>query len=358
MLLVILVTSVLMFSQKHNDTISIVHTIIGFFFLTFALWHLVNNFGSLKRYINPKNLLIKSPLFGITLPISLVFSLVLLVLVLFQMEPFKSFYRWGTTLRVADVGGEVEKDVLQYQVFNFGDKQLGRRDIRVEFKKGGAFMWPQYAIWIESIDGAFVQPVYVTDSIATNTFKNTVWLKDTSKVLDYNPLKTEGVKFWDIFSKKTDENASNNRSRKESLPVFLHKLKSDTSKLINEEEMAILDGFTGATITDNFIISQKLKNNDLSVFNVYLEINQSFDFNQYYSSDRFPDDPVYSGDGFSAQPSVIYRAHVDLDSGSNIYPMILVGHGHHSGGDGLIDTDMSNITTALDLVDRVLVDVK
>jgi hypothetical protein len=64
---------------------------------------------------------------------------------------------------------------------------------------------------------------------------------------------------------------------------------------------------------------------------------------------------VYSGDGFTAQPSLIYQAIVDFDQPSKLQKMQLIGHGHHSGKDGDVRTDLSNFTTALELVDRILV---
>ncbi len=34
-----------------------------------------------------------------------------------------------------------------------------------------------------------------------------------------------------------------------------------------------------------------------------------------------------------------------------------IGHGHHSGINGDIDTDLSNITTALELIDRAIIEI-
>ena len=38
--------------------------------------------------------------------------------------------------------------------------------------------------------------------------------------------------------------------------------------------------------------------------------------------------------------------------------MKLIGRGHHSGQDGEVHADLSGMTSALQLVDRVLVEVK
>lgn len=96
-------------------------------------------------------------------------------------------------------------------------------------------------------------------------------------------------------------------------------------------------------------------------FRVLMEINGSFDFKAHYSRDRFPEDPVYSGSGPSGQPSVIYAATIDLDraehQGERSHLLSPVGHGHHSGRDGRLYTDMPGIDTALQLIDRVIVDL-
>ncbi|HEY7885414.1 MAG TPA: hypothetical protein VIC08_10745 [Cellvibrionaceae bacterium] len=196
--------------------------------------------------------------------------------------------------------------------------------------------------------------------MATNTFKNTVWLKEGIGKLTSNPFDKKDMEFERIFGENYDADASNNRSRPESLPVFLHKLQqgNEQTALLSKRQQQVIDGYTGATLLDNFLLSSPLKETDPGRYNLFLEINQSFDFNEYYSSDRFPDDAVYSGDGFSAQPSVIYQAQIDFNSSEQLYPMTLAGHGHHSGKNGSIDPDTSQLTTALAIVDRVFVDIR
>ena len=111
-------------------------------------------------------------------------------------------------------------------------------------------------------------------------------------------------------------------------------------------------------MTDNFIYSIKLNDKLSGQYRIRFEVNHSFDYNEYYSSDRFPDDPIYSGDGFTAQPSIIYQAIIDFDKPNQLLQMELVGHGHHSGQTGEIYADMSKLTTALELVERILVTYK
>ena len=111
-------------------------------------------------------------------------------------------------------------------------------------------------------------------------------------------------------------------------------------------------------MTDNFIYSIKLSDRLSGQYRVRFEVNHSFDYNEYYSSDRFPNDPIYSGDGYTAQPSVIYQTIIDFGNPSKLLQMEVVGHGHHSGQNGDVYPDTSKLTTALELVERILVTYK
>jgi len=66
---------------------------------------------------------------------------------------------------------------------------------------------------------------------------------------------------------------------------------------------------------------------------------------------------VYSGSGSSAQPSLIYAATVNLNDDERYYFMTLIGRGHHSGKNGDLYTDLAGITTAKEMVNRVIVEV-
>jgi hypothetical protein len=46
-------------------------------------------------------------------------------------------------------------------------------------------------------------------------------------------------------------------------------------------------------------------------YKLMIEVNRTYDFNEYYSKTRFPDDAIYSGTGSSGQPSLIYESIVD-----------------------------------------------
>ena len=119
-----------------------------------------------------------------------------------------------------------------------------------------------------------------------------------------------------------------------------------------------MDGITGATPRSSFDVKMKTVK-DLRQFVVKVEVNHSTDFNDSYPKNAKEGDANYSGgkEG-SGQPAVIYRADVDLDSGKNSFEATLVGHSSPDGSDGEIYTDMTGLTSALEIVGRIKITVQ
>ena len=80
--------------------------------------------------------------------------------------------------------------------------------------------------------------------------------------------------------------------------------------------------------------------------NVLLEINQSWDWNEYWTNDKYPGDEDYLS---SSQPAVVYMTTVDLAKPDTIYELKVIGHSHYSGNDGMLYEDIGSLTTALDI---------
>ena len=66
----------------------------------------------------------------------------------------------------------------------------------------------------------------------------------------------------------------------------------------------------------------------------------------------------YMEGGNPAQPSVVYRALVDRDARSRFTVAGAIGHGHSGGENGIVDPDFSHMTTAMAILDRVVVEVR
>ena len=347
-------TSVLMFVTPHQDWLALMHTIFGFWIILLLSWHIKSNFKPLKHYLTrPKDQRwywlpwICASLFGI-----------LLVGAYFQLPPFKQLYVWGQKTRSAVAVTQDEERI--FKVRKIKPAQALGAEFLIEFRKGPYFKWPQYAIWLETVDGKFIQPLYVTGKLGSNGFSNKVTKKDPQRVFTENPFDS-GEKEGDaIFDYQWDPASKNDRVRPESLPVFLHALglQSRSGTFVPEKSTPVLDAYAGATILDNFLLNTRALSRLPDQFKIRFEINESFDFNTFYSSDRFPDDPIYSGNGYSAQPSVVYEAMIDLGSKQPIYLMHLIGHGHHSGRDGNVNPDISQLTTAIKQVERIMVEVR
>ena len=365
--LVMLVTSVQLFSQHHNPITALTHTILGFTLLLVILWHLKKNIRSLVRYLNPLNRF--SGKRNLTMPLASIVIIGLVLATTLQLPIAVEVYRFSQTLKASD---EITPDnELKFVIRDLEATAATGQKLTIELKKGPYFIWPQYALWIETLEGELVQPLYVTEKLATNNFVNKVSKIDPNQVFSDHLLLGNDANPHSALTFEVQPETKNSRLRPESLPVFLHKLAANSddnqntdNRLNNAAPQAFyaptdselqLDGYTGATLLENFVLTTQLKTKLTGQYRIRFEINHSFDYNDYYSSDRFPDDPIYSGDGYSAQPSVVYEAIINFDDPTSLSRMQVIGRGHHSGKDGTVYTDLENLSTALELVERVLV---
>lgn len=364
-LVVIVVTSILMFFKAHTPLVAVVHTGIGFLLLAIAAWHLKNNFPSLKAYCKLRQ--VKSgAAFSLALPMAVLCGAAVLGLAVTQSAPFSTLYEWGNRFRA----GEKLEEKIQFsyvRVNNIKADSEGSKLV-IDLRKGPYFRWPQYAFWLETMDGEFIQPLYVTEKLASNRFVVKQTLRNKHEVFNTDISAYDDEAWGKLFAEEYSPSTADQRARPESLPVFLHQLGSKQADNIflaadqmaskKPSAQAATDAFAGATILDNFLLSARSSKALPDKYRIRFEINQAFDFNHYYSSDRFPSDPIYSGSGYSAQPSVIYEAIIDTHAGQEYYPMTLIGHGHHSGADGNIYPDTDNLTTSKAIIDRIIVEVK
>lgn len=364
--IVILVTSVLMFFKPHTPLVALVHTGIGFLLLTIAIWHLKNNFSSLKAYFKLRQSK-SGAAFGLALPIAVLCGATMIGLAITQSAPFLTLYEWGNKVRA----GEKSEEKIQFSYVRVNNTKVGAQGNKlvIDLRKGPYFRWPQYALWLETMEGEFIQPLYITEKLANNRFVVKQTLRDKREVLNSDVSGYDDETWGKVFAEEYSPETADQRVRPESLPVFLHQLNSKlpntifspADEIVSERastKQPATDAFAGATILDNFLLSSRATKPLPDKYRIRFEINQAFDFNKYYSSDRFPGDPIYSGNGYSAQPSVIYEAIVDAQTSQQYYPMTLIGHGHHSGADGKIYTDIDNLTTSKDIIDRIIVEVQ
>ena len=142
--------------------------------------------------------------------------------------------------------------------------------------------------------------------------------------------------------------------RPAALPYWSHKrgIRAEDGLFIPAPENPVADAYTGPTPPGSFILQAHSDKPLPSNFAVLFEINQTWDWNEYWTNDKFPGDDEYKT---SCQPALVYKAFVNVNSGIKEYPLKVKGHSHYSGKDGRLYTDLSTMTTALDITREVVV---
>jgi hypothetical protein len=174
-------------------------------------------------------------------------------------------------------------------------------DITINIKKGSEYasiqgtiikyiVVPQLAIWIEDMNGNFIKTVYSTPKIKTI-------------------------------------------NRESALPVWQNKVGE------------VVDTISSATPQKDTNIGVK-KPENLDKYNIFLEVNRSYDTNNYYKM----------GDDYSGQPSLIYKSTISNEN--KAFVMELIGHGSPTGKDGVIYKDLTKITTASNILKEIQVVIR
>ena len=324
--LTILLTGLLSYALRYNTFLSSVHTIFGLFFIFAGVFHLKNNFAPMFSYFKQARVKRWACLS--------VFMLCLTVLgVGLGLPPFQTIIDTSYALKELKASDRQVSEVI-YTRFDEEGKSLSI-DIRAgeHYSGPGAVVMgvtttgvPQMAIWLEDPEGNYIETLYVTKKASNSSY------------------------FKSLF--ETGER------RPEALPhwSFSRGIKSADGLMMPTSDEPIADAITGATPLNNFDL-RSISSTDLQHVVVKLEVNRSFDYNEFYHPDAFPDDKVYSGSGNTAQPSLIYAANIDFDSDQQYTFMRLIGHGHHSGKNGKLYQDLRGITTAKEMINRAIVEV-
>ncbi|MBX2848426.1 MAG: hypothetical protein KTR16_08900 [Acidiferrobacterales bacterium] len=326
--LTILVTGILSYALRYNSFLSALHTVFGLLFVGYGILHLKNNFKPLKTYFNQRNMRYVVVGSFLLVPMTVIGLLI-------GLPPFQSIIDVGYALK------ELKAIDRQTNTTLYTRFESSGRKLELEVKAGEHYsgpgpkilgvtksVIPQMAVWLEDIDGKFIETLYVTKKASDSSYLQGFFGEEQAR-------------------------------RPEALPHWAHSrgVREDDGLLMPSADQPIADALTGATPLSSFEL-QSVTTATTGELVVKLEINRSFDFNEVYHPGAFPDDPIYSGSGNSAQPSLIYAARIDLDQDTPYYFMDLIGHGHHSGKTGEVYPDFTGITTAKDMVKRAIVGVR
>jgi hypothetical protein len=256
----------------------------------------------------------------------------------YEVPPIKRMMDWRAQRTAL---AEKEISFSEYQIY---DHSWGNEpQITIDFLKGKHFWNPQIVIWLEDSAGNYLETLLVTTSTARGLF--------------YSGRSAQNFKESDEAKSETNTPTR----RVDALPYWSHKRghKYSDGFYSPPPNEPLPDGITGATPTHNFYFKTAFNSLDsLHSFKVLVEVNVAFDENEYYSEYDFTDDSLYhGGTGLLGQPSIIYSATIRKGDLNRYHVLTIQGHGHHSGGTGELIPEMESLTTARNIVERIVVGV-
>ncbi len=244
--------------------------------------------------------------------------LVIFALLCVFSTTLKGQSRWWS--RAQQIPGE--REVIITHVFPEG------QPLEIIFDAGTQHNHPLMAIWIEDMEGNYLQTLYVAESIGKGVFRHGDassgrWLP--------GPIR-----------------------RPAALPYWGHQrgVQAEDGYYTPSPASPIPDALTGPTPKSDFMVQSQIPSDTSSRFRVLFEINQSWDWNEYWTNNKYPSDMHYMT---SSQPSLIYEASIDLGLGEQTHWLQPIGHGHWSGQNGNLYKDLSTITTALHIAASIQV---
>ena len=190
---------------------------------------------------------------------------------------------------------------------------------------------PQIAIWIEDLDGKYLETLYVTQGVAKQD-----WKKAPS-----DPTPKEEIR------------------RPESLPHWAHQrgIKYKDGLYLPTRDKPLIDAVTSATPTNSFELDSKIKAEREQVI-VKAEINHSGDFNDFYHKNLDSDSDYYGGGKWgSGQPAVIYAKKINLTDTEQRYSLEIIGHSSPNGDNGKVYPDILKLTTAKRIVEEIIINL-
>jgi len=208
----------------------------------------------------------------------------------------------------------------------------GQVKINLNFSKGPSHNHPTFAIWLEGKKGSYIETLFVTEYISSGIFG----------------YADAGDWSW--------KNEKGEALRPAALPYWSHKRNviSRDSLLIPTPENPVPDAISSATPKNSFVLKTSAAKNLPDQFYILLEINQTWDWNAFWTNNKYPNDKDYKT---SSQPSIIFAAQIDLSKANKEIRLKPIGHGHYAGKDGELYKDLSTFTTALDIAAEITVTI-
>ena len=216
-----------------------------------------------------------------------------------------------------------EKNIVKPIIIDLNNS----KDFEIELNPGRSFNHPTFSIWLEDMNGNYLKTLFITKSYASGVFGykmlgDSVWVNESG-----GSIQTAALPYWTY--KKGLINSKN---------------------LIPMPENPYIDTYTGATPKGKFTLSNESQN--LSKYRVLVEVNQTWDWNHYWTNNKYPNSNAYK---HSAQPSVVYSATINPDH--LIFYLNPIGHGSPTGKNGHLYTNLSTLSTALDIFSSIQITI-
>jgi hypothetical protein len=202
------------------------------------------------------------------------------------------------------------------------------KKLALEFTRGEAHNYPSFVLWAEDTAGNYLKTLFITRSMGTGTF-------------GYGKVESGQ---W----------VSGEKVYPAALPHWSHKRGIETTGSVYMPDAGhpMPDAVTAATPQHNFVLYTVLGKEVSLPLVVKFEINQTWDFNEYWTNNKYPGNEAYKR---SCQPSLVYAAKIETDVAGKKHAMIPVGHGHYAGENGKLYPDISTLTTAKKIVQKLQV---
>lgn len=197
--------------------------------------------------------------------------------------------------------------------------------IILEMEKGPAHNHPSMAVWLEDLEGNYIETLFVTQFVAKGVY----------------PHGAISASRW--------SSGPGPARRPASLPYWAHKrgVRASDGLFIPSPDSPLPDAITAPTPAASFRLNTASSTLRSGKIRILMEINQPWDSNSFWTNNKFPGDTEYPT---SLQPSLVYAAMINFSE--TVEPVFLnpIGHGHPSGENGKLFTDLTTLTTAKEII--------
>ncbi len=143
-------------------------------------------------------------------------------------------------------------------------------------------------------------------------------------------------------------------SRPSSLPIwsFARGEMSERGNYMPSRKMPLSDVITSASPTADTTVQCQIPDSLVDqTLRIYVEVNSSMDYNEFYTDTEDETHPGFNG-AVNGQPSILLEA-LYVPSESFEVEFTTIAHGEPAGRSGEMFTDLSNVTSALQLVSKI-----